>query len=101
MLTTAPHVRSVVDQDGTVILDIERDTMLTLNPIGGYVWERLQQGKLTDEIICDLSRDTGTDVTIVERDVREFLEQLKSRHLLAEVEHPHAFLPFRGSRGRP
>jgi|ERR1035441_1128794 hypothetical protein len=101
MLTTVPHVRSVVDQDGAVILDIERDTMLTLNPIGGYIWERLQRGKLVDEIICDLSRDTGTDVAVVERDVRGFLEQLKSRHLLAETERPPSLRLFRWLRGRP
>jgi hypothetical protein len=84
MLTTAPNLRSVVDRDGAVILDLKRGTMLTLNPTGGYIWERLQQGKLVDEIICDLTRDTGMDFSVIERDVSDFLEQLKSRHVLTE-----------------
>jgi hypothetical protein len=83
MLSIVPHLRSVVDQDGAVILDIEHDVMLTLNSTGGYVWERLQRGKLIEEIIDDLSRDTGIEVAVVERDVRDFLENLKSRHVLA------------------
>jgi hypothetical protein len=86
MLTTVPHLRSVVDQDGAVILDIEHDTMLTLNSTGGYIWQKLQEGKLIDEIVCELSRDTGVDRAIVDRDVHDFLEQLKSKHLLSESE---------------
>jgi Coenzyme PQQ synthesis protein D (PqqD) len=82
MFTTPPHIRSVVDQDGAVILDIKRDAMLTLNATGSYFWQRLQQGALLDEIVRDLARDTGSDVTRVECDVREFVEQLKSRQVL-------------------
>jgi len=86
MQTTATHLRSVVDQDGAVILDIKHDTMLTLNSTGGYIWQRLQQGKLVDEIVCELSRDTGVDLAVVDRDVHNFLEQLKAKHLLTEAE---------------
>ena len=86
MQTTAPHLRSVVDQDGAVILDIEHDTMLTLNSTGGYIWQRLQQGKLIDEIVSELARDTGADLAAVDRDVHVFLEQLKSKHLLRDAE---------------
>lgn len=54
MLTIAPHIRSIVDHDGAVILDIKRDAMLTLNFTGGYVWEKLKQGKLIEEIVSEL-----------------------------------------------
>lgn len=30
------HLRSIVDHDGAVILDIDHDAMLTLNATGGY-----------------------------------------------------------------
>jgi hypothetical protein len=94
MLSVVPHLRSVVDQDGAVILDIEHDAMLTLNSTGGYIWARLQQGRLIEEIISDLSRDTGVDAGIVERDVHAFLEQLKSRHVLTEPERERSFNRF-------
>src|SRR6266702_1846307 len=82
MVTPRPHLRSVVDHDGAVILDIERDSMLTINSTGSYVWQRLQQGKQIDEIIRELASETGADPVTVDRDVHIFLDELKSRHLL-------------------
>jgi hypothetical protein len=80
---TLPHLRSVVSQDGAIILDIKNNTLLTLNPTGGYIWARLRQGKCLDDIICDLARDTGMALAVVERDVDHFLEELKSKGVLA------------------
>jgi hypothetical protein len=82
MPAPAVHLRSIIDRDGAVILDVEHDAMLTLNSTGGYVWERLKQGKLIDEIICELARETNTDPTTVDRDVHAFIDELKSKHLL-------------------
>jgi hypothetical protein len=83
----AAHLRSIIDQDGAVILDIRHDELLTLNTTGSYIWGQLKQGKLVEEIIESLACETGTNPAIVERDVRAFLEQLKSKHLLG-VEAP-------------
>ena len=82
MATPRPHLRSVVDHDGAVILDIELDSLLTINCTGSYVWDRLWQGKQIDEIIRELATETGTDPVTVDRDVHRFLDELKSRHLL-------------------
>jgi hypothetical protein len=84
MPTIAPRLRSVVDHDGAVILDLPRDAMLTLNPTGGYIWQRLCNGKSIDEIIHELAADTGSNIETVDRDVRSFMDQLKARHLFAE-----------------
>jgi hypothetical protein len=46
------------------------------------VWEKLKQGKLIDEIICQLAGETGVDLATVDRDVHAFLDELKSKHLL-------------------
>lgn len=80
----APEVRSIVDQDGAVILDLRYETMLILNATGGYIWERLRQGRLVEDIIADLARDTGMDASVVEPDVAAFMEQLKTKRLLLE-----------------
>jgi hypothetical protein len=82
MITVAPHIRSVVDHDGAVILDIPRNAMTTLDSTGAYVWDRLQRGLQVDAIVAELARDTGADESIVARDVEEFLEQLKSKRLV-------------------
>jgi hypothetical protein len=81
MPAPATYLRSIIDHDGAVILDIERDAMLTLNSTGGYVWDKLKQGKLIDEIVRDLASETGTDPAMVDRDVRDFINELKSKHL--------------------
>jgi hypothetical protein len=81
MTTFRSSLRSVVGHDGAVILDIERDSMLTLNPTGSYVWQRLQQGKQLDEIIRDLASETGADPVTIDRDVHAFFDELDSRRL--------------------
>ena len=82
MPAPAAHLRSIIDHDGAVILDIEHDAMLTLNFTGGYVWEKLKQGKLIDEIVCELASETGMDRSTVELDVQAFVEQLLAKQLL-------------------
>jgi len=84
MRSCNPSLRSVVDQDGAVILDVERDAVVSLNATGGYIWDRLLKGKLIEEIVVDLARDTGAELAVVERDVHDFIDQLKSRHLFAD-----------------
>jgi Coenzyme PQQ synthesis protein D (PqqD) len=79
-----PHLQSVVDQDGAVILDIERGRISTLNPTGAFVWQGLQRGESLESIIANLARETGEPSLMVERDVREFLEDLKQKRLLPQ-----------------
>lgn len=81
MAAMPAHLRSIVDHDGAVILDIEHDAMLTLNSTGAYVWEKLQQGRSIDEIVCELARESSTDTVTVDHDVREFLDLLKAKQL--------------------
>jgi hypothetical protein len=82
MITVAPHIRSIVDHDGAVILDIPRNAMTTLDSTGAYVWERLQRGLQIDAIVTELAHDTGADESVVAKDVEEFVEQLKSKYLV-------------------
>jgi len=82
MFSTLPHIRATVDQDGAVILDIQCDAMVTLNSTGGYIWNKLAEGRTTDEIIRELANDTGEDSLSIEKDVRQFLEQLAENHLM-------------------
>ena len=75
------HLKAIVSKDGAVILDIERDSMSTLNPTGAYVWQRLEQGEAIETIIADLASETGEDHLLVERDVREFVADLQQKQL--------------------
>ena len=75
------NVHSVVDEDGAVILDIERDVILRLNSTGGFIWGELQAGNSIRDIVLALAHETNTEIEAVEQDVREFLDDLKSKHL--------------------
>jgi 6-phosphogluconate dehydrogenase (decarboxylating) len=76
------HLHSVVDQDGAAILDIDRGLISTLNATGAYVWQGLERGEPLETIIANLARETGEDALVIDRDVREFLDSLKQKHLL-------------------
>jgi hypothetical protein len=82
MSSTNPHLRSIVNEDGAVILDIPRNQMVTLNSTGGYIWNKLQQGESAEQIVRELSAESKTDPLVVEQDVHAFLEQLMAKHLL-------------------
>jgi hypothetical protein len=82
MVATPAHLHSIIDHDGAVILDVPRNAITTLDATGAYIWERLQRGLQEDAVVAELAHDTGADESVVAKDVREFMEQLKSRHLV-------------------
>jgi hypothetical protein len=82
MVSPKSNLRAIVNSDGAVILDIEHNLISTLNPTGAYVWQGLQRGESLETISSDLARETGEESTLVERDVREFVEDLKQKRLL-------------------
>ncbi len=84
MVTLAPDLRSVANQDGAVILNSPRCQITTLDVMGGYVWLQLQEGMTPDEIVRHLSQETGEDMQTIQGDVQAFVEDLASRRLLVK-----------------
>jgi 6-phosphogluconate dehydrogenase (decarboxylating) len=82
MRDSGTHLRTIANQDGAAILDTKRGMISTLNPTGAYVWQALECGKPVETIIANLAQETGEDSAVVDRDVREFLNTLKQKHLL-------------------
>jgi hypothetical protein len=70
------RLHSIGDTDGTVILDVERNRLVTLNTTGSFIWGRLERGHSMGMIVEELSQATNADPLIVEDDVRAFLDQL-------------------------
>jgi 6-phosphogluconate dehydrogenase (decarboxylating) len=83
MSSSSTHLRAVVNQDGAAILDVTRNQITTLNSTGGLIWDMLRHGRTVEEAIQDLAAETNADPAVVEPGVREFVEQLKSEHLLS------------------
>lgn len=82
MSEIAGRVSSTIDGDGAAILDIERNRLITLNPTGGFVWERLTRGEPVCMIVHELAQATETDPQVVEGDVRVFIDQLAEAGLI-------------------
>jgi hypothetical protein len=82
MAILAPNLRSVINQDGAVILNRPRNQITTLDAMGGYVWGRLEEGMSQDEVVRHLIDETGADPLTVETDVEELLKDLQSRNLI-------------------
>lgn len=85
MVVVGPNLKSIVDHDGAVILDISQDALTTLDAIGAYVWQRLKKGIQVDAIVAELVRDSGADPEMVAKDLEEFMDHLKSRNLIVNV----------------
>ncbi len=81
-----PHLRSVSDQDGGVILDLRRGTISLLNPTGAFVWERFRAGLTSRQIVLELAKATAMAEEAVAGDVFEFLRQLGRAHLDVDEE---------------
>ena len=82
MVTIKPNLRSVVDRDGAVILDISKDQFFSMNPMGAFIWIRLLNGEGLDQIRDALVAETGMDISVVSADVDDFMADLKGKHLL-------------------
>jgi len=81
MANMPAHLRSIIDHDGAVILDIKRDQFFSLNPVGSYIWERLLKGEGIEQIARELADETETEFSIVVADVNDFVTDLKSKQL--------------------
>jgi coenzyme PQQ synthesis protein D (PqqD) len=76
-------LRTIVNEDGTAILNTHAGTMTTLNATGAYIWQALERGETAEAIAADLARKTGEAVDLVERDIVAFLIDLREQHLLS------------------
>lgn len=81
MVPMPTQLRSIVDHDGAVILDINRDQFFSMNPVGTYIWTRLLNGEGIDQIAKALAEETRTEISVVTADINDFISDLKSKHL--------------------
>ena len=83
MVNNNSHLRTIANQDGAAVLDTKQGSISTMNTSGAYVWQGLERGDSLETIIANLSRETGEQEEIVERDVKNFVETLRAQKLLS------------------
>ena len=79
-------VRSTHNQDGAIVLDIRQGQMFTINFVGSRILELLKNGSSESVIVDEISRGFSVSRELAENDVREFLQTLKTCHLVEERE---------------
>ena len=78
----ANGVRSMINQDGGILLDIDHGLMFSLNIVGSKIIEKLQQGLEPSQIIEEISTEFDISRAVAQKDVEEFLECLQKQALL-------------------
>jgi Coenzyme PQQ synthesis protein D (PqqD) len=84
--TPSRSVRSMVTPEGAVLLDLSQNLCISLNPVGGFIWERLQASKPPAEILTELQAAfADVEPQTLSRDLDAFIADLTSARLLTAV----------------
>jgi hypothetical protein len=86
MYRVSDAVRSTHNRDGAIVLDVRQGRMFNLNFVGSRILELLKSGSPESAIVDEISREFDVNRDLAENDVREFLQDLKRRHLVDEHE---------------
>jgi hypothetical protein len=86
MYRVSDTVRSTHSQDGAIVLDVRQGQMFNLNFVGSRILELLKGGSPESVIVDEICREFGVRRDIAEKNVHEFLENLKKCQLVEEQE---------------
>lgn len=78
-------------EDGAAMLDLTTGTFYRLNPVAAQICQHLIEGQLVADVARDVACSFAIPVTIAQRDVEAFLEQLGKRRQPASS-NPITFL---------
>ncbi len=84
MFEIATYVQCVSNNDGTTILDMRVGQFLALNRTGAFIWEGLLRGDRFEKIVEGLAQTTGANAREVEKDAREFVQDLMNKGFVIE-----------------
>src|ERR1700730_7945047 len=77
-----PSLSLKTSQDGGVLLDLEHDRLLKLNPVGVEIWNLLRAGDAESQIVWKIAHKYSVDEQRVAKDVSALL------HKIAELQVP-------------
>lgn len=83
MTNEQSYLRTIVNQDGAVILNTTTGDIAILNPTGAFIWQALERGESLERIAADLAGETGEQVDSLKGDVGNFVAALKEHSLLS------------------
>jgi len=83
-------VRSTRNEDGGIVLDVNRGKVFRLNGIGALIFERLREQRDETDIVKEVSHEFRIPCRVVRVDVLEFFKSLEQQGLVVAREgHLH------------
>ena len=82
MYEVSVGIRSIRNEDGGIVLDIDHCQMFRLNPVGALILESLAKGSAETEIAKEISRQYSISEETAAADVHEFLRSLEQHKLV-------------------
>ncbi len=78
------HTKIRNEKFGAVVFDTLTEKIFITDPIGGQILQVVEQGKDLREIVSALRDSYDGDRQMMEKDVAEFTEQLRSNKIILE-----------------
>ncbi len=77
------HTKIRKEKFGTVVFDTLTEKIFITDQIGGEILQLIEQGRDLSEIVSELSESFDGDEKVIERDVIEFSDQLKTNNIVS------------------
>lgn len=81
-ITTSSHVRSMIDPDGAVLLDLEKGKYFSLNAVGMEIWRKVEERASRREILEHLGNTFQAPRGQLEEDLEVFIRSLSEKGLI-------------------
>lgn len=82
MFEVSTGVRSTRNEDGGILLDVNRGKVFRLNRVGALIFQRLREHQNETQIAEELSRQFDISVQSIQIDLVEFLRSLEQQGLV-------------------
>lgn len=83
-MTNEPsHLRTIMNEDGAVILNTTTGELVTVNSTGAFIWHGLMRGEALEIITAGLASETGKTMDSLQHEVREFVDALRKHKLVS------------------
>ncbi|QHN02739.1 PqqD family protein [Granulicella sp. WH15] len=84
MSTSGVRLHVAREQDGGILFNRDSNAIVPINSTGAFVWQRLNEGQTTAEIIESIAQATGGETNVIANDVRAFLDDLRAKNCLPQ-----------------
>ncbi len=79
------HTKIRKEKFGTVVFDTLTEKIFITDQVGSEILQLIEQGKQLPEIVSELGEVFDGDSQMIEKDVIEFTDQLKSNNIISNA----------------